>query len=113
MRILYVENHEVFSSIVRAKFLAAYDVRVVKTLAEARVALAGQSWDVVLVDHDLDDGKGMALVKELEARAERPYIIGVSAYDDLNRDLLSAGADAACGKLQFSQIEEVLRSLRN
>jgi hypothetical protein len=27
--------------------------------------------------------------------------------------LRQAGADGACGKLQFSQIEEVLRSLQN
>jgi DNA-binding response OmpR family regulator len=113
MRILFVENHEPFSSIVRKKFLAAYEVQVVKTLAEARVALTAESWDVVLIDHDLDDGKGVVLVKELEGKPARPFIIGVSAYDDLNRDLLNAGADAACGKLQFSQIEEVLKSLRN
>jgi DNA-binding response OmpR family regulator len=113
MRILFVENHETFSGIVREKFLGGYEVRIVKTLAAARAALAGQPWDVVLIDHDLDDGDGVALVKELEGQPARPFIIGVSAYDDLNRELVNAGADATCGKLQFSQIEEVLRSLRN
>ncbi len=113
MRILFVENHEPFSNIVRDKFLAAYEVRIVKTLSDARAALKQGEWDVVLLDDDLDDGEGIALMKELEGKPARPFIIGVSAYDDLNRELINAGADATCGKLQFSQIEEVLRSLRN
>jgi DNA-binding response OmpR family regulator len=113
MRILFVEKHETFSNLVREKFLAPYEVRIVRTLAAARNALGQAEWDVVLLDYDLEDGKGVGLVKELEGQPARPFIIGVSAYDDRNAALIKAGADAACGKLQFSQIEEVLRSLRN
>lgn len=113
MRILFVENHGPFSKLVTSKFLADHDVQIVGTLTAARRELLEADWDIVLLDYDLDDGKGIALVKELEGRADRPYIIGVSAYDDQNEALRQAGADAACGKLQFAQIQEVLRSLRN
>lgn len=113
MRILFVENHETFSRLVADKFLASHEVRIVGTLVAARNALEEGPWDVVLLDYDLDDGKGIALAKELEGQSDRPYIVGVSAYDDQNEAMRQAGADAACGKLQFAQIEEVLRSLRN
>ena len=47
----------------------------------ARQALADQSFDVLLVDYDLDDGKGDELVKELRASAKAVTVIGVSSHD--------------------------------
>ena len=112
LRILFIENHEVFSSVVKDKFLAAHNVRVVSTLRDARLELAAEQFDLILLDDDLDDGRGEELIAEL-APTDRPMIIGVSAYDDLNADLIRAGADAACGKLRFSQIDSLIRSLQN
>ncbi|MBK9973165.1 MAG: response regulator [Planctomycetes bacterium] len=113
MRILFVENHEVFSALVARKFLGEHEVRIVATLREARASLAESEFDLVLLDDQLDDGRGEELALELRAQGTHPTIIGVSAYEDLNAALVRAGADAACGKLQFSQIEALIRSLRN
>lgn len=113
MRILFVENHEVFSNLVARKFLAAHEVLIVKTLREARDAMAAAEYDLLLLDYDLDDGKGEELLAEMGHDGRRPMIIGVSAYEHLNAALLRAGADAACGKLEFSQIDSLIRSLQN
>jgi DNA-binding response OmpR family regulator len=110
MNLLWVENHPAFTRYARA-FLAAYDVTVAPSLAAAREALGQQQFDVVMVDFDLDDGKGTDLVREVVARAERPVVVAVSAREDGNAALLAAGADAACGKLGFARIAGVLRDL--
>jgi len=113
MRILFVENHHTFSSLVADKFLSAHEVLIVATLEHARLELSGDAWDVVLIDHDLDDGDGVELVRELDRLSQRPYIIGVSAYPHLNEALKNAGADTTCGKLDFAEIQAVLESLMN
>ena len=58
MKILYVENHAIFAEQVCREFLSAYDVTVVASLAAARQALAAEKYELLIVDYDLDDGKG-------------------------------------------------------
>lgn len=65
MRILFVENHAPFAQVAIAQFLAGHDVIVAPSLAAARAAKG--PFDVVLIDYDLDDGKGDVLVRELVA----------------------------------------------
>jgi hypothetical protein len=65
----------------------------------------------VLVDFDLDDGKGEELVRELVASVGRPLIVATSSHADGNTALLHAGADAVCGKLEFARIPGLLQSL--
>jgi DNA-binding response OmpR family regulator len=108
MRILYVENHESFAKQVCKAFLKAHEVEIKPTLAGARAALAASTWDAVLVDYDLDDGKGIELVVELATHTPRPYIVAVSAYEERNEVMKQAGADATCGKLHFSKIAAYL-----
>jgi DNA-binding NarL/FixJ family response regulator len=108
MRILYVENHESFAKQVCKAFLGAHEVEITPTLAGARATITAGVWDVVLIDYDLDDGKGIELVRELAAQRPRPYLVAVSAYEERNEAMKQAGADAACGKLQFSQIGSFL-----
>src|SRR2546428_13925257 len=82
MRILYVENHPVFAKNVIAQFLSQHVVTVVPSLAQARRALETGGFDILLVDYDLDDGKGDALVKELGISGSPPIAIGVSSHDE-------------------------------
>jgi hypothetical protein len=58
MKILLVENHREFTSVVIPAFLSEHDVTVVTSCAAAREVLSGGSFDAVLVDYDLDDAKG-------------------------------------------------------
>ena len=79
--------------------------------AAAREARVASSFDVALVDYDLDDGKGDEFVRELREAGERIVIVGVSSHDEGNAALRRAGASAICSKMQFDQIESVLVGL--
>ena len=72
MKILYVENHAVFAANVISQFLSEHSVTVAPSLAEARKALATGSFGLLLIDYDLDDGKGDKLLRELRASDIRP-----------------------------------------
>jgi DNA-binding response OmpR family regulator len=65
MKILYVENHAVFAANVTSQFLSQHSVTVAPSLADAHRALGSGSFDLLLVDYDLDDGKVDALVRQL------------------------------------------------
>jgi DNA-binding response OmpR family regulator len=108
LRILFVENAEVFARVVIEQFLSGHEVIVVPSLAGARRALAAGRFDAALVDYDLDDGKGDALVRELRAAGSRLRIIGVSSKAEGTRALLAAGVDASCGKLEFAGLPALL-----
>jgi DNA-binding response OmpR family regulator len=108
MKILFVENHSIFAKQVIDCFLSAHQVTVAPSLAAAREELNMNDYDVMLVDFDLDDGKGEKLIRELRARKSTLRIIGVSAHARGNTALLAAGADAVCSKMNFDQIQEIL-----
>ena len=109
MNILYVENHAVFAENVRRQFLSQHAVTVVPSLSAARQAMKEGCFDLLLVDYDLDDGKGDELVRSLQRVAgERPIVIGVSSHNAGNTALLKAGAAAVCSKMNFDQIQAVI-----
>jgi CheY-like chemotaxis protein len=111
MDILWVENHAHFARLAARQFLAGHAVTVVPSLAAARAALARRAFSVVLVDFDLDDGKGDELVRELRSLPARPWVVATSSHEAGNRALVEAGADAVCGKMEFGRIAEVLGRL--
>jgi CheY-like chemotaxis protein len=108
LRLLWVENHAVFARVAGRQFLSGHDVTLVPTLAAAREALAAKPFDAVLLDHDLDDGKGTSLIESIRELPDAPAVIAVSAHEGGNQALMKAGADAVCGKTKFAQIESVL-----
>ena len=111
MKILYIENHAVFADNVISQFLAGHSVTVARSLTDARRALDNSSFDLLLVDYDLDDGKGDALVKELHASSRPVLAIGVSSHDEGNAALLRAGAVAVCSKMHFDRIQSIIDSV--
>ena len=90
-RLLLVENHTTFAEAVIAQFLGGYEVAHVTSLAAARAAVeAGEPYDFILVDYDLDDGKGDALV---------PVVREFAALGDGRRHLGARGRQRAdCGR---------------
>jgi DNA-binding response OmpR family regulator len=108
MKILFVENHSVFAQQVTTCFLSDFQVTIVPSLSAARAKLQKGGYELVLVDYDLDDGKGAELVRELRESGKRMRIIGVSARDAGNDELLKAGADAICSKMKFDRIRELI-----
>jgi len=111
MKVLFLENHEVFAKAVVSQFLAKHDVRIVASLAEARDALDAETFEVALVDFDLDDGKGVELVRKVREIGMQMKIIAVSSHEYGNSALVEAGADAVCAKLDFDQIDDVIAKL--
>lgn len=111
MRLLWAENHAVFARVAGRQFLTAHDLAVVPSLAAARAALAAGRFDAVLLDYDLDDGKGAELVPFVRQLPDRPAIVATSAHADGNAALLAAGADGACPKTRFTDIGAVLAAV--
>jgi CheY-like chemotaxis protein len=108
VRLLWVENHAVFARVAGRQFLAGHDLTVVPSLALAREALAARAFDAVLLDYDLDDGKGASLVEFVRQLPAVPVVIATSAHEYGNGCLLAAGADAACPKGLFAEVGAVL-----
>ena len=110
MNILYVENHAVFADTVTKEFLSQHSVTIVPTLQAALQAVLEKSFDLALVDYDLDDGKGDELVRLLR-RSENPItVIGVSSHERGNAAILEAGAAMVCDKGRFHQIQAVIEA---
>ena len=111
MKILFVENHAVFAQTVTAKFLCDHQVEIVSSISGAWTAIVANRFDVVLVDYDLDDGKGDQLVRGIRGQNLPVRIVGVSSHDDGNAAIRQAGADEICSKTNFADIGSVLRRL--
>lgn len=111
MRMLMVENHVTFAEIVRRQFLGEHEVLIVPSLAAVRERLREVRFDAVLVDFDLDDGKGDVLVRELKSAGFPGRIVGISSHEPGNAALLAAGAHTTCAKSAFSRISEHLKPL--
>ena len=108
LKILFIENHSVFAQQAKVHFLSEHQVTVVPSLITARSELASGKFELLLVDYDLDDGKGEELVRELREAGNKIRIIGVSAREEGNAALLQAGVNAVCSKMKFDLIQELI-----
>ena len=108
MKILMVEDHEMFAKNVVSAFLAEHDVTVVPSIAAAKRELRARNFDILLVDYDLEDGKGDQLVRWARTEAVAGKVIATSSHEHGNEMLEAAGADARCSKMEFSKISEAL-----
>jgi DNA-binding response OmpR family regulator len=86
-------------------------VSTVSSISDAWSAITAGGFDIVLVDYDLDDGKGDELVRRIRSHSLPVRVVGVSSRDDGNAAIQQAGADAICSKMEFSDIGSVLRRL--
>lgn len=114
MKILFVDDHDVFVSMICGAFLTTHDVTVAKSLDAARERLSVcNSYEVVLLDFDLPDGKGKSLVHHLKAMPTKPLIIAFSSHDDGNSRLMAAGADVLLGKMNAKLLPGILTTRVN
>jgi len=100
MNILFVENHQIFAKFVTGKFLNQHQVTIVPKISDAWAILSKEQTeiDIVLVDFDLDDGKGDKLIENIKAHHLNVKMVAVSSHNNGNMALQKAGADAICGK---------------
>ena len=96
MRILLVEDHEnlgaaVEEALERARFLADW----VRDLDEAETALAGRTYDLILLDLSLPDGDGLEFLRQVRSARVHTPIIVLTARGGLNDRIagLDDGAD--------------------
>lgn len=111
MKILFVENHDIFAVTVTNEFLSRHAVTIVPTVAGALAALANNSFDLLLVDYDLEDAKGDEIVRAAAKSHPSLKIIGASAHERGNVALTEAGAHAVCRKMQFDRIPAIIERL--
>ncbi|KWV57351.1 two-component system response regulator [Bradyrhizobium macuxiense] len=113
MRILLVEDEAEMAAAL-SQALKGYDMVVdhVPTLAEAEEAISADVHGAVLLDRQLPDGDGLALIPKLRARADGVPIIVLTARGDLADRItgLDSGADDYLAK-PFA-VEELLARLR-
>jgi len=102
------QNHGVFAATVISQSLSRHSVTVAPCLSTAGLALGNGSFGLLLVDYDLDHGKGDAIVDKLHASGKAVPLIGVSSHAEGNTALLRAGAVAICSKMEFDQIQTVI-----
>ncbi|MBX9827115.1 MAG: response regulator transcription factor [Xanthobacteraceae bacterium] len=113
MRILLVEDEAEMAGALSSA-LKGYDMVVdhVPTLAEAEEAISADVHAAVLLDRQLPDGDGLALIPKLRARADGVPIIVLTARSELADRIagLDSGADDYLAK-PFA-VEELLARLR-
>lgn len=96
MRILLIEDDTVLGAAVRDQVAAdAHSVDWVQRLDGADDALTGASFDLVLLDLMLPDGRGIPFLRKLRARGDVTPVIILTALDQISdrTEGLNAGAD--------------------
>ncbi|MBD1548658.1 response regulator transcription factor [Roseibium aggregatum] len=96
MRILLIEDDTVLGTAVRDQIAGdGHSVDWVLRLDEAREAIAGTGYNLVLLDLMLPDGRGVPFLKDLRSRGDVTPVIILTALDQVSDriDGLNAGAD--------------------
>lgn len=96
MRILLIEDDTVLGAAVRDQIAAdGHSVDWMPRLDQARDAMAGAAYDLVLLDLMLPDGLGLPFLKALRTRGDVTPVIILTALDQVSDriDGLNAGAD--------------------
>lgn len=96
MRILLIEDDLVLGAAVRDQIAAdGQSVDWVQRLDVAADALAGASFDLVLLDLMLPDGRGIPFLRRLRAKGDVTPVIILTALDQISDRIegLNAGAD--------------------
>ncbi|OLB79380.1 MAG: response regulator [Actinobacteria bacterium 13_2_20CM_2_71_6] len=109
LRLLVVEDNELNRALVRAIITRAGDpvlreaeIIEAHTLAQARAVLSDTPVDAVLLDVQLPDGSGLALLDDLPGslRGRRPVIVAVTGgvMPEQRAAAIAAGCDAIVTK---------------
>ena len=115
VRILVVDDHDMFAESLRMVLSAEHDLLVVGTaasLAQAREMVVAAAPDVVLLDHRLPDGLGVDSISELKAlRPSAKIVVLTAAAED---SMLVTATEAGCAGfiLKTSPLEELVAAVR-
>jgi DNA-binding response OmpR family regulator len=96
MRVLLIEDDYVLGAAIRDHIAAnGHGVDWMKRIDEARLALANVSYELILLDLNLPDGRGLDLLRELRAAHNPVPVIITTAQDQIAVRIegLNSGAD--------------------
>lgn len=113
MRLLLVEDNRQLAEFLQSSLAqAGFSISPVETAAEAKAALTGTRFDVLVVDLGLPDADGITIIKGLRSRGDNTPAMILTARDGLRDrvDGLNAGADDYLAK-PFAT-EELIARLR-
>jgi two-component system, OmpR family, response regulator len=115
MRILVVEDDLVLRDVMlRSLGDAGHRVDVAATATDARHLWRVQPFDAVLLDLNLPDGSGLAVLREARARNDRTPVLVLTARNRTDERIagLDAGADDYLGKpFDLAEVDARLRAL--
>ncbi len=115
MRILVVEDDAVLGDVLaRSLGDAGHRVDVATTASDARHFWRVQPFDAVLLDLNLPDGSGLAVLREARARDDRTPVLVLTARNRASERVagLDAGADDYLGKpFDLAEVDARLRAL--
>ena len=115
VRLLIVDDHDMFADSLRLALSAEPDFLVVgtaATLAEARELVVATSAEVVLLDHRLPDGLGVDSISELKALQPSVKIVVLTAAAE--DAMLVTATEAGCAGfiLKTSPLDELVAAVR-
>jgi DNA-binding response OmpR family regulator len=96
LRVLLVEDDKVLGAAIRDHIAAnGYGVDWMQRIEDARLALASTAYELVLLDLNLPDGRGLDLLREIRAARNRVPVIITTAQDQIAVRIegLNSGAD--------------------
>ena len=115
MRILLVEDDAVLRHVIsRSLIQAGHRVDAAATAADARHLWHVQPFDAVLLDLNLPDANGLAVLREARTRGDRTPVLVLTARNRTEERIagLDAGADDYLGKpFELAEVEARLRAL--
>jgi DNA-binding NarL/FixJ family response regulator len=115
VRLLIVDDHDMFAESLRRALSAEPDLVVVgaaATLAQARAMIVSETPDVVLLDHQLPDGLGVDSITDLMSLSPRAKIVVLTAAAE--DSTLVAATEAGCAGfiLKTSPLQELVAAVR-
>jgi DNA-binding response OmpR family regulator len=96
VRLLLIEDNERFAALLKQGLAAAgFSVDVLTTAHEAKTALDGGRWDVIVLDRGLPDGDGIEVLTEMRRRGGSTPVLILTAHGNLKDRVngLQSGAD--------------------
>src|SRR5437763_6962374 len=115
MRILLIEDDEVLKDVIQRSLEdAGNHVDSAASIATASYLWGVQSFDAVVLDLNLPDGSGLAVLRTARARGDRAAVLILTARDRTEERIagLDAGADDYLGKpFELGELAARLRAL--
>ena len=108
-RVLHVEDDADVRAVIAAQAARLADFEGAASLAEARLRLQSQRYQLLLLDLELPDGSGLDLLQEVQCNQPQLPVIILSTHDVSHAQRLSAQAVITKSRYAQTELLELLR----